>query len=39
MCTPNPKVFDTPKTKRKILPLKLHKNFLNEIENEEDNKK
>ena len=28
---PNQKVFDTPKTKRKLTPLKLRENFLNEM--------
>ena len=33
--TPNPKAFDTPEAKRKMSPLKLGENFLNEIKNEE----
>ena len=33
----NTKVFDTPRTKRKISLLKLRERFLNEIANEEKN--
>ena len=35
--TLNPKVFDTPKNKRKILRLKSRDKYLNEIKNEEKN--
>lgn len=35
---PNQKVFDIPKIKKKVTPLKLYETFLDKIKNEAKNK-